>query len=302
MRAMPERPDAVAQARVSALVRQHHRSLLQGRPALVRDARGRAGRRPARARDLHAPARLARPGDRARLAARRRQARGDGDPQPPGGPDPRRSTSTRTSARPPISARSTSYSPAASASAARRRRSVASSRTRRRRSCSRRKGCRTPRSASRLQWTYTKVNRCITEGRARFLKIYAELEAGEACERFAPTLASLAAGTADADAMLELRPHLRNCPACRATVRDLHATRVGRLRVLWPIPALIAPLRWLGLGRGEPASRCRCRSRRTATSSPRPAPGPGRPRTGRSVQAPRRRRAHRPRFVRRRHR
>jgi RNA polymerase sigma factor (sigma-70 family) len=105
----------------------------------------------------------------------------------------------------------------------------------------------------RLHWTYTKTNRCITEGRARFLKLYAELEAGEACERFAPTLASLAAGTADADAMLEIRPHLRNCPACRATVRDLHATRLGRLRVLWPIPALVAPLRWLGLGRGEPA-------------------------------------------------
>ncbi|HYI18335.1 MAG TPA: RNA polymerase sigma factor, partial [Solirubrobacteraceae bacterium] len=111
-----------------------------------------------------------------------------------------------------------------------------------------------------LGWTYTKVNRCITEGRARFLKLYAELEAGETCERFAPTLASLAAGTADADALVELRPHLRNCPACRATVRELHATRLGRLRVLWPIPALVAPLRWLGVGRGE--------------TVPLPAPGP----------------------------
>ena len=94
-----------------------------GRPALVRDARRRPGRRPARARDLHAPARLARPGDRARLAAGRRQARGDGDPQPPRRPHPDRATSTTTSARPPSSARSTTSSPAASASAARRRRS-----------------------------------------------------------------------------------------------------------------------------------------------------------------------------------
>ncbi len=97
-----------------------------------------------------------------------------------------------------------------------------------------------------LQWTYTKVNRCLTEGRARFLKVYAEIEAGESCERFAPTLAALAAGTASAEALLELRPHIRNCAACRATVRELHATRLGRLPAFWPIPALLG---WV-TGRG----------------------------------------------------
>jgi RNA polymerase sigma factor (sigma-70 family) len=96
----------------------------------------------------------------------------------------------------------------------------------------------------RLSWTYTKVNRAITEGRARFLKVYAEIEAGAECERFAPTLAALVGGTATADALLELRPHIRNCPTCRATVRDLHATSLGRLAALWPIPMLLAPLRW----------------------------------------------------------
>ena len=96
-----------------------------------------------------------------------------------------------------------------------------------------------------LSWTYTKVNRCITEGRARFLKVYAEIEAGEECARFAPTLAALVGGTASADALLELRPHIRNCSACRATVRELHATRLGRLAALWPLPALVAPLRWV---------------------------------------------------------
>ena len=96
-----------------------------------------------------------------------------------------------------------------------------------------------------LGWTYTKVNRCITEGRARFLKVYAEIEAGEECARFAPTLAALVGGTASADALLELRPHIRNCSACRATVRELHATRLGRLAALWPVPALVAPLRWV---------------------------------------------------------
>ncbi len=94
-----------------------------------------------------------------------------------------------------------------------------------------------------LSWTYTKVNRAITEGRARFLKVYAEIEAGEECERFAPTLAALVGGTASADALLQLRPHIRNCATCRATVRELHATRLGRLRALWPVPALLASVK-----------------------------------------------------------
>ncbi len=102
-----------------------------------------------------------------------------------------------------------------------------------------------------LNWSYTKVNRCITEGRARFLKVYAEIEAGAECERFAPTLAALVAGTATADALLELRPHIRNCASCRARVRELHATRLGRLGALWPIPALLAPLRWATARYGE---------------------------------------------------
>ncbi len=70
----------------------------------------------------------------------------------------------------------------------------------------------------KLGWTYTKVNRCITEGRRRFMRLYAELETGAECERLAPTLVALAAGTATSEALLDLRPHLRNCPACRATV------------------------------------------------------------------------------------
>ena len=76
--------------------------------------------------------------------------------------------------------------------------------------------------ADMLGWTYTKVNRCITEGRARFLAAYAEIESGEECDRFAPALAALAEGGATAASLLELRPHLRNCSACRAAVGELH--------------------------------------------------------------------------------
>jgi len=53
--------------------------------------------------------------------------------------------------------------------------------------------------------------------------VYAEIEAGAECERFAPTLSALVDGTASAGALLELRPHIRNCATCRATVRQLHA-------------------------------------------------------------------------------
>ena len=149
-----------------------------------------------------------------------------------------------------------------------------------------------------LGWTYTKVNRCITEGRARFLKVYAEIEAGDECERFAPTLAALAAGTATADALLELRPHIRNCPACRATVRGLHASRLGRLAALWPVPALSPRCAGSGplgagrrrsrdptivLGPGDVPERRPSRgTRRTSTTSSRrsncpPAPAPRSP-------------------------
>jgi RNA polymerase sigma factor (sigma-70 family) len=97
----------------------------------------------------------------------------------------------------------------------------------------------------RCGWTYTKVNRAITEGRRRFLEVYGALEAGEECDRFGPILQALAAGTASSEQLVEARPHLRRCPACRATVRDLHLSRLRKLRLLLPLPALGLPLRWL---------------------------------------------------------
>ena len=97
----------------------------------------------------------------------------------------------------------------------------------------------------RLGWTYTKVNRCITEGRKRFLRLYEELETGAECERLAPVLASLAAGETSAEELLDIRPHLRNCAGCRATVRALHASRLGRVTALLPLGAVVEPVRGL---------------------------------------------------------
>jgi RNA polymerase sigma factor (sigma-70 family) len=94
-------------------------------------------------------------------------------------------------------------------------------------------------------WTYTKVNRAITEGRRRFMRVYAGIESGEECERFAPIVEALAAGSATSAQVLEIRPHLRHCTACRAAVRDLHLSRTRRASLLWPLFAVVEPLRGL---------------------------------------------------------
>lgn len=68
-------------------------------------------------------------------------------------------------------------------------------------------------------FTYTKVNRCLTEGRRSFLKRVAGIESGAECDRLAPLLSALADGEASAGDMSALRPHLRSCLACRAALR-----------------------------------------------------------------------------------
>ncbi len=77
--------------------------------------------------------------------------------------------------------------------------------------------------ASRMQWTYTKVNRCVTEGRRALLERLGAIESGAECARWLPRLSALADGEASAAEIAELRPHLRACPGCRATLRELHA-------------------------------------------------------------------------------
>jgi RNA polymerase sigma factor (sigma-70 family) len=72
-------------------------------------------------------------------------------------------------------------------------------------------------------WTYTKVNRCLAEGRRRFLARYAGIETGEECERWQPLLSAIVDGEATSEQLVEIRPHLRNCGACQATIRELHA-------------------------------------------------------------------------------
>jgi len=72
-------------------------------------------------------------------------------------------------------------------------------------------------------WTYTKVNRCLTEGRKAFLARVAGIEAGSECERLAPLLSKLVDGEATADDLTTLRPHIRTCLSCRAALREFRS-------------------------------------------------------------------------------
>jgi RNA polymerase sigma factor (sigma-70 family) len=71
----------------------------------------------------------------------------------------------------------------------------------------------------------TKINRCLTEGRKSFLERFEGIEAGVECQRWRPVLSAMVSGEATAAQITEARPHLRNCPACKATLRALHQSR-----------------------------------------------------------------------------
>jgi RNA polymerase sigma factor (sigma-70 family) len=94
--------------------------------------------------------------------------------------------------------------------------------------------------ADRQGWTYTKVNRCVTEGRRAFLSRYAGIETGEECERWAPVVTALVDGEATAEQVAAARPHLRRCAACRATVRELRVAGPGLAGVLPILPVAAA--------------------------------------------------------------
>lgn len=104
--------------------------------------------------------------------------------------------------------------------------------------------------SERCGWSYTKTNRSITEGRRRFLEVFRAIESGDACESYAGTLAALAGGTATSEEIVAIRPHLKHCMACRATVRELHVSKLRGLTLI--VPAwLLAPIMSLSDFRDE---------------------------------------------------
>ncbi len=72
-------------------------------------------------------------------------------------------------------------------------------------------------------WSYTKINRCVAEGRKRFLQAFADIEQGRRCEELAAALSALADGEAANGATDAVEFHLRSCAACRAKLRAYRA-------------------------------------------------------------------------------
>ena len=72
-------------------------------------------------------------------------------------------------------------------------------------------------------WSYTKINRCMAEGRKRFLQVFAEIEDGRRCDQLAEALSQMADGEGANGSSDALEFHLRSCAACRAKLRAYRA-------------------------------------------------------------------------------
>ena len=114
-------------------------------------------------------------------------------------------------------------------------------------------------------WTRTKVNRCLAEGRARFRSAFRESEAGERCPEFEPLISACCDGELAGPALASLENHLAACGHCRATLRAYRAAPKAAASLLPMIPAgrgfwerlqemfVEGQTRLNGLGRGSDA-------------------------------------------------
>jgi RNA polymerase sigma factor (sigma-70 family) len=87
-------------------------------------------------------------------------------------------------------------------------------------------------------WSYTKVNRLLTEGRRAFLGRVSGIERGAECRRFEPLLSALADGEASPEDLERLRPHMRTCLSCRAALREFRAAPKRVASVVPPVAVL----------------------------------------------------------------
>jgi hypothetical protein len=94
--------------------------------------------------------------------------------------------------------------------------------------------------AARTGFSWTKVNRSLTEGRRRFFERFGEIAAGTACRRYQPLLSVACDGLAGADDQRLLKAHLASCSGCRAALREYRSAPV-RIAELLP-PAIVLPL------------------------------------------------------------
>jgi RNA polymerase sigma factor (sigma-70 family) len=95
----------------------------------------------------------------------------------------------------------------------------------------------------RKGWTYTKVNRLLTEGRAAFRSRVQDIESGTECGRWEGTLELIANGCAADSDLAAIRPHLTRCAPCRASLAEAGDRR--RLTAFSPVGVFVAlPALW----------------------------------------------------------
>ncbi|HEX8744201.1 MAG TPA: sigma-70 family RNA polymerase sigma factor [Thermoleophilaceae bacterium] len=94
-------------------------------------------------------------------------------------------------------------------------------------------------------WTYTKVNRALSEGRKAFAARIEGIQAGAECDRLAPQLSALADGEAGAEDMAVLRPHMRTCLVCRTRLRDYRAVPARVAAATPPVTVGFSLLGWI---------------------------------------------------------
>ena len=87
-------------------------------------------------------------------------------------------------------------------------------------------------------WTYTKINRCMAEGRKRFLEVFASIEEGRRCGQLSMALSALADGERDVVGAEDVQVHLRTCGSCRAKLRAFRAIPDRVLELMPAGPAI----------------------------------------------------------------
>jgi RNA polymerase sigma factor (sigma-70 family) len=94
--------------------------------------------------------------------------------------------------------------------------------------------------SARTGFSWTKVNRSLSEGRKRFFERFAQLESGQHCDRYRSLMSVASDGEAGPDEEHQLKTHLRACAGCRAALRD-YRTIPARVAELLP-PATLLPV------------------------------------------------------------
>jgi RNA polymerase sigma factor (sigma-70 family) len=92
--------------------------------------------------------------------------------------------------------------------------------------------------AEKTGFSFTKVNRCLTEGRKRFFERFAQIESGQRCTRLRGLLLADGEHLQGTEEHKMLKTHLRTCASCRAALRD-YRSLPPQLAELLP-PALLA--------------------------------------------------------------